>query len=366
MIICNAIATFNDKGFCVFWTLFTFPPNVKLRQTHFSLSVYQPSFPSQVRTNKAEFESLGEEAWWMHEAQWSDGWNDGMMEWWKGRMVQSYPMCCGCFLAKKTIWGFGNRGLIFFWFPKSSVDIFNWVRGDLLACLLGMKINVGLWDAIWWLFALPTNTGQLHSYLLGHLVDSMPCGQACMEDEDLQDYYDGDEAVLAIKLASDDMIYRKTTPSWQSLHPNFLGSPWCLPVLQGKFAWEWASRCLRGTLGGWNVFAEGPTACYMYILLMWVCKVEVSRHQESNCLFYNVATYSSIWTVDVSSHTSAMLFSECAEAEKDHCRFDPSDVDICDQDTLIFCTSSWFVLQKRQETSGELVKISDDLWSSAA
>ena len=49
-----------------------------------------------------------------------------------------------------------------------------------------------------------------------------------MEDEDLQDYYDGDEAVLAIKLASDemiDMIYRKTTPSWQSLHPNFLGSP---------------------------------------------------------------------------------------------------------------------------------------------
>jgi len=46
-----------------------------------------------------------------------------------------------------------------------------------------------------------------------------------MEDEDLQDYYDGDEAVLAIKLASDDMIYRKTTTSWQSLHPNFLGSP---------------------------------------------------------------------------------------------------------------------------------------------
>ena len=44
-----------------------------------------------------------------------------------------------------------------------------------------------------------------------------------MEDEDLQDYYDGDEAVLAIKLASDDMIYRKTTPSWQSLHPKFWG-----------------------------------------------------------------------------------------------------------------------------------------------
>ena len=61
---------------------------------------------------------------------------------------------------------------------------------------------------------------------------------------------------------------------------------------------------------------------------------------SSNCFFFNVATYSSIWTVDVSSHTSAVLFSECAEAEKDHCRFDPSDVDICDQDTLIFCTSS--------------------------
>ena len=26
-------------------------------------------FPPQVRTNKAEFESLGDDAWWMHEAR---------------------------------------------------------------------------------------------------------------------------------------------------------------------------------------------------------------------------------------------------------------------------------------------------------
>lgn len=66
---------------CIFSKLFTCPPNAKLRQTHFSLSVHQPFFPSQVRTNKAEFESLGEDAWWMHEAPLSDGWNDGKEGW---------------------------------------------------------------------------------------------------------------------------------------------------------------------------------------------------------------------------------------------------------------------------------------------
>ena len=58
------------------WSLFTFPPNgfSKKNETNPVISsVYQPFFPSQVRTNKAEFESLGEDAWWMHEAQLFDG-----------------------------------------------------------------------------------------------------------------------------------------------------------------------------------------------------------------------------------------------------------------------------------------------------
>ena len=55
-------------------------------------------------------------------------------------------------------------------------------------------------------------------------------------------------------------------------------------------------------------------------------------------------------------------FLNAQKQKKDHCRFDPSDVDICNQDTLIFCMSIWFFLQKSQETFGELVKISDDLF----
>lgn len=190
------------------------------------------------------------------------------VEWWKGRMVRSYPMCCGCFLAKKTIWGFGNRGLIFFlvakkWCRVEISNIFNWVWGGLISLFSGHENQCGI---VGWYLMAPCPANQHRTALFisfgsfGWFYALWPGMYGRWGSPRLLRWWWGG----AFKLASDDMIYRKTTPSWQSLHPNFLGSPWCLPVLQGKFAWEWASRCLRGTLGGLNVFAEGPTACYMY------------------------------------------------------------------------------------------------------